>query len=415
MPVVSRSNNGILPANARAADVAERALNEIIPIQQRRYYDAFRPQGITAVHYNHLTSGRKCNCQSANKQLAGRLNEEGKASEGHINELILGTGVDANGSFSFNITPYNQDQQRVTGRSNETSPYAPVNKNQGVFDIATLDGDFPQADVVDEDGFGDNGPVSAIDLDSLVGDFDASAFGFSDASCPVCFGTGFVGGYAPFHAHRQVLTVADVQSVGGEIDITKRPWVADNVKTFSTIVVLPRGAIGVDVFRVWNVVTPVNATYTIDGIALTSVTQLLSFCDGKRHVVVATVNGSFSHFEMQFNLTTESVYFEFPRRGKSADTALLEQTEPFQIILSPNVPTIDSMDIIVESQLGKVLLVQNVNPWTSRNRAILGWEAQVRVIQPQELYRILPRRGRVLNKDRTTEMIRDNVTGPRRT
>ena len=416
MPVVERSNNRILPANARASDVAERAVNEIIPIQQRRYYDAFRIQGIQAVHYSNLKSGRKCNCQSGQKQLNGLLNEQGKASEGTINEMLTGTGGPSqSGSFSFNITAYNHDQQRVTGVNDQTSPYAPVNKNQGVFDIVTNDEEFPFADVVNGEGFGDNGPVSDVDIDALVGDFDASAFGFSDVSCPICFGSGFVGGYAPYHAHRQVLTVADVQLASdGEIDTLQRPWVA-NTSTFSVIVVLPRGAIGVDVFRVWNLANPTNAQFAIDGQPLNSVTQLLAKCDGKRHVVTATVNGPFSHLEMQFNLTTESVYFEFPRRGSSSDTALLEQMEPFQIIVSPNLPTIDSEDVIVESQLGKVLLVQNSNPWNSRNRAILGWEVQVRVIQPQELYRILPKRGRVMTKDATTRMTRDNVSGPRRT
>ena len=89
--------------------------------------------------------------------------------------------------------------------------------------------------------------------------------------------------------------------------------------------------------------------------------------------------------------------------------------EPFQIVLSPNVPTINSQDIIVESQLGKVLVVQSVNTWKSRQRSILGWEIQVRVIQPQELYRILPPRGRIMSKDRTTLNSRDNVTGKYRT
>jgi hypothetical protein len=419
MPVRERSNYRLLPANARAADVAEKAVNEIIPIQQRRYYDAFRVQGIAAVHYTNLKTGRKCNCQSSQKQINGLLNEQGKASEGHINELLTAPSGAAktNGSFSFNITPYNQDQAKLGVPSTQTSPFAPVNKNQGVFDIVTPDDDFGFADNVVSEGFGDNGPVSDLDLDAMVGDFDASAFGYSDVSCPVCFGSGFVGGYTPYHAHRQVLTVADMQmDAHGEIDMLKRPWVAHTIG-FSVIVILPRGAIGVDAFRLWNMADVVNVPILLDGQALTSTTQLLSKCDGRPHVVSVSVPAgfSFTHLEMQFNLTTESVYFEFPRRGSSADTALLEQMEPFQIIVSPNLPAIDSEDVIVESQLGKVLLVQNSNPWNSRNRAVLGWEVQVRVIQPQELYRILPRRGRVMTKDATTQMIRDNVTGPRRT
>lgn len=413
MPFVNPSNNRILPANARASDVAEKAISEIIPVQQRRYYDAFRVQGIECVHYNHLTQGRKCLCQSAQKQLNGILDETGKADVGTINRMLTG-------NMSFNITPYDHNEERVKPGStaaNQSSPFAPVDKNQGVFDIKVFDEpDFPQAEQVLAPDFGDNGPVETIDIDELVGDWDASTMGFSDTSCPICFGTGFVGGFAPYHAHRQVFTVADVELASdAEIDTLARPWTATTGVGFNLITVLPAGAIGVDAFRIWNMNQPVNAQFTIDGTAITSVPQLLTYCDGKRHVIGAQFSGPFSHLELQFNLTTESIYFEFPRRPSSADTSQLEQMEPFQIIVSPNCPTIASMDVIVESQLGKVLVVQNVNPWNSRQRNVLGWEVQVRVIQPMEKFRILPYRGRLPTKMRTTEMVRDNVTGGYRT
>jgi hypothetical protein len=413
VPFVNPTNNRVLPANARASDVAEKAISEIIPVQQRRAYDAFRVQGIECLHYNHLTQGRKCLCQSAQKQLNGILDETGKADVGTLNKMLTG-------NMSFNITPYDHNEDRVAPGSTargETSPFAPVNKNQGVFDIKVFDEpDFPLADQVDGPDFGDNGPVDPIDIDQMVGDWDASTMGFSDVACPICFGTGFVGGFAPYHAHRQVFTVADVQlGLMSEIDTLARPWTAQTETGFNVITVLPAGALGADAFRVWNMAVPVNAQFTIDGTAITSVPQLLTYCDGKPHLIGATFVGKFSHFEIQFNLTTESVYFEFPRRPSSADTSLLEQMEPFQIIISPNCPTIASMDVIVESQLGKVLVVQNVNPWNSRQRNMLGWEVQVRVIQPMEKFRILPARGRVPTKNRTTEMVRDNVRGGYRT
>lgn len=409
-PVRERSNNKILPANARASDVAEKAVNEIIPVQQRRYYDAFRVQGIVCVHYSNLLTGRKCSCKSSQKQLNGRLDKDGKASIGDINSLLTG-------NMSFTVTPYDQDKEpRFGPNSIETSPLAPVNKNQGVFDIATFDPDidFPFADIVDQPAFGDNGPVNPVTIDELAGDFDAGVTGFFDTSCPVCFGTGFIGGYSPYHAHRWVTTVADVQLVNGELDLLQKPWVA-SCDSFNTIVTLPRGAINVDAFKVWNSTKQVASTFTIDGTVIASIPQLLAFCDGHKHLLQATVNGPFTHFEMQFKLSTESVYFEFPKRSSSSNTALLEQMDPFQIIMSPNLPMMESLDIITESQLGKTLIVQNVNPWQSRNRNMLGWECQVRVIQPMEIYRLLPKRDRVMTKDATTEMVRDNVTGPRRT
>jgi hypothetical protein len=101
MPYVERSNNRTLSANARQSDVAEKAVREIIPVQQLRSYSAFRVQGIEAIHYSRMTSGRKCNCQSSAKQLNGLLDKNGKASAGTINQLLTG-------NLEFNVTPYNK-------------------------------------------------------------------------------------------------------------------------------------------------------------------------------------------------------------------------------------------------------------------------------------------------------------------
>jgi hypothetical protein len=409
MPFKYITNNHVLPANSRAVDVASKAIVEIIPAAQARMYNAFIPQGISCILYTHLTNGRKCTCQSSQKQLNGLLNKEGKASIGTINQLLIN-------NMNFDVTPYNYNQgsyiPEAQGQNGQTSPLAPQNKYQGVFDIATTGEEFPFAHIMDE-GVGDNGQVSSIDIDDLVKDFDASVLGFSEVSCGICFGTGFVGGYAPYHAYRRVFTVADL-NLKGDINYLKHPWSA-TVSYFNQKITLPRGAIAVDVFRVLNGINIVPSRLFVDSIEIKNINTLLQKCDGKLHILEAYFDSEFTHFEMQFSLTTESTYFEFPRRSSSADTSLLEQADPFQIILSPNVPSLDSTDIIVESQLGKVLVVQNVNPWESRQRNTLGWEAQVRVIQPQEIYRILPQRGRTMNKDSTTKMVRDNVTGIYRT
>jgi hypothetical protein len=404
MPVTDQSNFQVQSANARAADVAEKAVKEIMPEMQQRYMSSFRVQGVQCVHYNRLNSGRKCTCQASQKQINGLLGKDGKADIGTINSLITG-------NTDFGVTPYNFNQKRVTGVDDAaTSPYAPLNKFQGVFDILSDNTEIPMADLLGSrpEGFGDNGAVEALTIDEMVSDFDAGSLGFTDVACPVCFGTGYVGGFTPFHGHRQVLTVMDMQiDPNGRLDLLKSPFVAE-ASSFNVIVKLPRGAIGIDIFRVLNGAEPTGAIISIDGNVITSIIQILNYCDGKQHLINASNLTRFTHFEMQFNLSTESVYFEFPRRPSSNNTALLEQTEPFQIILSPNVPTMDAQDIIVEQMLGKILVVQNVNPWNSRDRSVLGWDAMVRVIQPMELYRILPGRGRTRLKDQVTSLPKNN-------
>lgn len=378
-------------------------------MQQARNMAAMRVQGYAGLLYTHLTQGRKCSCQATQKQLNTRLGIDGKARPGVINELLTG-------AMTFDVSPYGATHKRDDPLYNMTSPDA-INKYQGVFDVAVGDdSDYGVGRTSDEPIFGDNGPVDiGFDIESLVGEFDASHMGMTDATCGVCFGHAFIGGYAPFHANRMVFTVNDVSLGASVLDLTKRPWTADS-ESFEFTTVLPLGALGVDTFRVMNNNIPVSANFTIDDQDANLVT-VLKHCDGRPHVVKVNLprDPTWTHVELQFVLSDQSAYFEFPKLTKGSDTSLLEQLDPFSIIMSPNVPSLQSQDIIVDSTFGKVLVVQNSNWWNTRNRDVLGWECQVRVIQPQEIYGILPKRGRIMTKAPTAKFVHDNQTGNYRT
>ena len=217
MPVKTSNNNRILPANARAADVATKAIQEILPVQQMRYQSAFRVQGFEGVLYNRLYQGPKCTCKSSQKHLASRLDESGKAKPGVINELMVGQ--------TFDVSAYGHSGPQDDPFDSVVSPQAPVNKYQGVFDNVGLEPDSLPTRVVDS-GFGDNGPASVeFNLDELAADFDASNLGMTEASCAVCFGTGFVGGYVPLYGKRLVRTAdqVELQSIDS-IDVARTPW-----------------------------------------------------------------------------------------------------------------------------------------------------------------------------------------------
>src|ERR1700737_3071847 len=127
MPVRNNSsNNRIIPANARAADVAAKAVKEILPVQQMRNMSAMRVQGYPAILYTHLTQGRKCTCQSTQKQLNSRLGLDGKAKPGVINEMLTG-------AMEFDVSPYGTSSTYTDPFSSVTSPCA-TNQYQGQFD-----------------------------------------------------------------------------------------------------------------------------------------------------------------------------------------------------------------------------------------------------------------------------------------
>ncbi len=409
MPVIKPSNNQVLPANARASDVATKAVNEILAAQQSRYMSALRVQGYQGILYCRLEQGQKCTCKASRKHLNTRLGEDGKASIGDINKLLTG-------SMTFDVTPYGSTFiPKDDPLSHVVSPEAPGDAFQGVFDVVARDPHtYPNVRVPTEEDFGDNGPIDpTFRVEDLVGDFDSDVVGVSDVACAVCFGTSFVGGYAPFQGYRRVYPVNDLFVALGNsaLDVTKIPWSAMTQGTVTITTLFPRGCVGVDSFKVYNSITPVPANFTVDGRPISQVTDLLKSCDGKLHDVAFTFDQptEWTHLEVQFSLSRESPFFELPKLVQGSDTGVLDKTEPFQIILGPNVPVLRTEDIIVEQTFGKVLIVQNSNMWNTRNRNTLGWECTVRVTQPQEWYRILPKRGRTMAKNQSTNTAHNNL------
>lgn len=439
MAFIERSNNRILPANARAADVATRAVEEITPVQQQRYLAAFSVQGYQCILYSRLEGGgARCSCQSSRKIVNSILGKDGKASPGVVNEMLSGS--------SFTIRPYGSDNWKTQGYdspqfptadnsatetdqnlwvgqdpSTITSPLSPGNKHGGVFDIASKGGAYPNERVVDADGgFGDNGPVRGQDIDQIMNDWDSGIVTHNESGCPVCFGTGIVGGFAPLYGWRKVWTPDQVTMVDGELDVLERPWATTDNTQFTLVFTLPRGATALDTATLWHGNKKVAYRMTVNNVQVTDA-NVLQLCDGQPKVAQVTLlNGStrWTHFELQFNLGSfqMSARFEYPKQPKSGDANKLERTLPFQIVMDPGVPQeVKTGDIITESVNGRSMVVGEVVPWNTRNRRLLGQELTVRVLQPTEYFNLLPRRGRVPTKDRTTDYLMDNVTGPRRT
>ena len=410
MPVKTSNNNRILAPNSRQADVATRAIQEILPVQQQKYYNAFRVQGFEGVLYNRLYQGPKCTCQTSQKHLASRLDESGKAKPGLINELLTGGAV-------FDVSAYGRSMPRDDPFDSVVAPNAPVNKHQGFFDNVGREANALPTRIEDDPDYGDNGPVDIeFDLDSLAADFDASATGITEAACAVCFGSGFVGGYSPLYGRRIVLTVDQVElQPTDNIDARQSPWRA-STQGFQFTTVLPYGAVALDAMRVMCDHKPLGANFTIDGQPVNEI-SVLKYCDGRPHLIAVSfaTEVNFTHVEIQFKTSVDDSFFEFPKLTKSQDLSLLDNTESFQIILSPLVPSVQAEDVFTDSTYGKSLIVQSVNTWNTRTRQVLGWECQVRVIQPPEIYSVLPRRGRIQTKSQTSNIAHDNSTGYRRT
>jgi hypothetical protein len=395
VPLLDKRSN-LTSADARAADVAAAMVEHVSSIQQQRMISAFRVQGFQSILYNRLSQGIACSCKSAEKTVAAKLNPDGKADVGTINRVLTGEAKFGIGAYNP-LSPEAEFDDNDNFHDAETSPNNAMNQWLGDLRKAGPD-DGSNNLIVDEPTMTETGQFSP-DLDELFRTFDYGSMGLSDISCPLCFGSGYVGGFSPFRGWRQVVD-ATRMSTTSTLDLTSNP-LALRPGTYTFTLTLPFGAAVLDVFRVMNGSQMVRAQILIDGTD-TMNKRVLNYFDGQPHLITVNSDSPVTHFEAQAGLNPEPVYFEFPRRNRTQDIALLEKQEPFQIIMSPECPYVDTLDVIAETQSGKLLIVGAVNPWQTRDRNALGQEVQVRVAQPAELFRILPVRGHVMTKDQTT-------------
>jgi len=444
MSVVHRSNNRVLPSNARAVDVASSSLDRIAPVQARKYDAAFRVAGYSGILYNRLTSGVRCACTDHSKLASSRLGLDGKADSGLISSLLTGG--------EFGVREYGTAPARTAQESRDTLEIQPLsylmagiaypdetNKPPSLFDVdapmgtgympATMsdhystDPNSPTARTIVSSGTGPNGPVADSDLVEEIIDLglhNPGGMGNTDASCPVCFGSGFVGGFSVYRGWRRVLLPYAPEATlppYAVVELLDKPARAMTDWCDFTVS-LPSGVVSVDSVRVYMDDQMVDgARVLVDSVEITSDQDIVRFCDGKPHIVRVSLPDdtcTFSHLELQFNQSTESAYFEFPKQTKSSDMSLLERTEPFQITFSPLVPMVKTQDIVVESVTGKVLQVKSTTGWNDHRSRILGWESDVRPVQPHELYTLLPRR-RPTYLPKVVTHVRDNSTGKLRT
>lgn len=388
MPLVDRRSN-LTSMNARVSDVAQHMVEQVAPIHQQRMMAAFRVQGLQGILYSRLNQGMRCTCHSRNNEIVN-LDPDGKASAGAINRVL--TGTQNFGVSDYKDRPATADEEFDVFGDDATSPDNAFNQWMGT-DNNTRDNSSDETMVYD-----DGQSADGLDLP----DFDLNEFGLTDVSCPICFGSNFVGGYSMMRGFRKVLVPTDFVTSS-----TLDPQTFElSPGQHKTVLTVPRGVTRLDVFRAMRGKTPVPARFFMGRQDITQTNLVRTLGDGVARNFEVHTDHPITHLEIQFALSDEPMWFEVPKRNRTQDLSLLEQQEPFQIIVSPDVPQLYAQDVIVESQMGKHLIVTTVSPWNTKAMTVLGHEVQVRVAQPQELYTILPLREHVLQKPKTTVQAR---------
>lgn len=435
------SNNRVLPSNARAVDVARSTLDRLAPVQARKHDSAFRVDGYSGILYHRLPHGMRCRCTDTAGIAAGLLGIDGKADSGLISSLLTGNefGIRPYGVVTATTQQSHLAMREIVPVGYTTDQLAPIPRTPSIYEMDTdtvgdrIGGTFsdhyssdpndPRATTIVESGSGPNGPVAGSEyVEEMMEDgrHTPGGIGMTDASCPVCFGSGFIGGYTVHLGWRRVLVPYESSAslpADATIDFQSRPPSLEGGSCEWSGIVLPSGVVGVDSVRAYmdDKLLPGTEFY-VDGERILSNHGIMKWCDGRPHTIrIRTPNGGpFSHVELQFNQSVQSSNFEFPRQTKNSDMSLLERTDPFSVVFSPLIPMVKTQDIIVEMGTGRAFQVKECTAWNDSRVRILGWESTVRPTQPHELYSLLPRR-RPIRGLNSVSPVRDNTTGKSRT
>jgi len=368
-------------------DPSIKTLDSVIPIANDQYNNAFRVVGFPVIVYNKLTSGVKCSCHSS-ENIGSMLTSDGNMDEASITELLTGSPT--------SIQKYGyRNSAREDGSQSNDHP-VPYNTIPPHFDniSSTADDTLSNWIETDETTWGSSGLSKPETTDSIPD--DENVFGLSTStSCPICFGTGFVGGFSTTDAVRIVIdsTNKSINLSGGSINITEYPNTIELNEYLQFSCILPFGAISVDAFKVWNLVDDITNECSFE-ISVNNIwvdlADILKYCDGRQHQIRLSGPSIISHIEIQFKISDKDILIELPRLMDTGNSESIDRTGDISVNITPRLPILSAFDIITDSRNHKVWIVKDCTSWNDNNTKTLGWDANLRVCQPMENYISLP-------------------------
>lgn len=375
------SNRRLHDKNTKAVPVAIDRIKTVAPIVQERYHNAFEVNGFPCVVYNKMYAGLKCSCTLGREEspVLPLLDDNGNAAPDHIQSILMGSDF---GIEDYGIRP-NQEK--------EGKPFV-------------IDSNNTKKKTFQPDHQLDN-PLSTdveANLNSTFLELEADRA--STGKCGICFGTGFVGGFNVHNGMRLVVSsVSEHTAFGYTVDqmVTPHSFSQDDPSGYvDFLVTLPFGATRLDALNIWNNQTNLTEVNAFIGLSTTGLvpldkTSLLAHCTGTPVVIRVSGCVQFTHVEIQFNLTNETTYLEYPHFTKTGDLNVLDAVSNVQILVSPKVYQVQPWDIIVDlhdRSAPRYWRVMDNTDFKDRNANVHGWEVNARLVQAYEIYRHLPLR-----------------------
>ncbi len=370
MPVVRRQKQVRTARTHRVKEIADKVLDNTSSIAQQEINNAFlvNPHPITL--YIPLTNGYPCSC-TYNDTLA---------SDGSMKPELMDSLL----SSPVTITPSDSIHAKHDMLIGTTSSVRP----------RTGDDKRTPVTLTDDAEITDLGEISGT-----IPTPDMNPFGFSGTSCPVCFGTSFIGGYNVFRGSRIVLSPSRLKDAEGiSIDHTAAPNKIMSERNGAFVlfdVVFPKNAISVTAFRIFDRQHPIKLPLFVNAVSVEPGLQqsaILPFANGiKSELRVDLAQGQqFTHIEIQFSLSTNDLLADFSKIQDLQDTILLEGLATGTVVLPPLISRVPKLSMIFDHVYGRYWRTTDSDPLQDARGNIYGHECNVFPLKSFELGTLLP-------------------------
>jgi hypothetical protein len=349
-------------------------IDAVTPIIQQQNHNALQVASYPILLFKRLAGGRPCTCSMAvpTSHSAPQYDEEGRASNAVVDSII--------NQAKFGIEDYNPE---MLGTNLSTQQNVAPTPNIGYGPVV----------VPEEEG-------------DLVSETSLNAF--NAGACPVCFGTGFVGGYHFVQGQRWVfdaLMISD--SDGVEVDRSTGPYTMrfthdQAYVSFRVLAPAPYSPRLLPKISLFDNFTPVSFNSGPVRLGVTHDNPAVAPYDlgpsplAEAGWITLTIRASdlqspdLTHVEVTLPLANRPLFVDIPNTQFTFDAARVQQIPSTTVTLPPTAPALMPFDVLCDLKSGTHWMVTSARAVHPSSGQVWSQEADVRPLEPHEPLSALP-------------------------
>ena len=399
-----------IATNTRAVEVANQTIDHLGATMQRTLANAITGDGRECLLYIPKVNGLRCTCQNTDPlDLNGKMRPEimnklltdsdwvvddeyPKYDDKNTLDKKLGTDND---DWGFSV-----DEYHATNAKPSIPKGVSAKDSKGystkVFALSDLDSDDFDPDDMD---------IELPDFVDTLPEQNQNSFldnngSIATTSCPICLGSGWVGGYDLYGGTRLTLPASAATVFKGAVLHDGNPDFVMMPKGSSIIfenLIFPMGVNRLDECAVWANRTKVPFQLNVDGQQVL-IPRLVESFDGRLHAIefVAIMDCEVTHATLQYGMSKLLIDVS-PGTISNNNTVFDEQSDVSLVL-----PAITQREmkgaIVFDSTDGKFYRVATMNTSHTKKGWVQNLNLDARIVQPYELVTLLPALGKQSRK-----------------